>query len=203
MQQKLVKDVLKDHGTILDEHGFLPPPVKENSCGSIIEEEFSEEIEKEAEAMHTYFTSEHRKNEIENDSSDKKSEEDERKRKRCHVPPDTLLLQADEDVTKSQEPGRKVNKTFTATVETGQGRCEYLAARSPESLQLLVAAVLVLLGLFSGKKLEVISDGATWIGNWIGRLTGIEVYHLLCWYHLTKRVLVGLSGLGVPKEERK
>ena len=202
-QQKLVKDVLKEHDKILDEHGFLPPSAKENSCNDIIEEVFSEEIEEEAEAMYTYFTSEHRKNEIENDSSDKKNEEDERKRKRRHVPPDTILLQADEDVTKSQEPGRKVNKTFTATVETGMGRCEYLAARSSESLQLLVAAVLVLLGLFSGKKLEVISDGATWIGNWIGRLTGVEVYHLLCWYHLTKRVLVGLSGLGLPKEERK
>jgi len=203
VQQKLVKEVLKDHDTILDEHGFLPPPVKENSCGSIIDEEFSEEMEEEAGAMYTYFTSEHRKNEIENDSSDKNSEAGETQCKRRHIPQDTILLQADEDVTKSQEPGRKVNKTYTATVETGTGRCEYLAARSPESLQLLVAAVLVLLGLFSGKKLEVISDGATWIGNWIGRLTGVEVYHLLCWYHLTKRVLVGLSGLGVPKEERK
>ena len=107
-----------------------------------------------------------------------------------------------------QEPGRKANKTLTATVETGTGRCEYLAARSSESLQLLVAAVLVLLGLFRRggaviMKLEVISDGATWIGNWIGRLTGVEVYHLLCWYHLTKRVLVGLSGFGGSKEERK
>jgi hypothetical protein len=113
------------------------------------------------------------------------------------------LLQADEVVTKSQEPDRKTNKTFTATLETGWGRCEYLAARSSEMLQILVAAVLALLGLFSGKKLEVISDGATWIGNWIGRFTGVEVYHLLCWYHLCKRVCVGLSGVGATKAERE
>jgi hypothetical protein len=66
-----------------------------------------------------------------------------------------------------------------------------------------VAVILVLWGLFSGKKLEVISDGAAWIGNWIGRLIGVEVYHLLCWYHLCKRVCVGLSGMGTSKEERE
>ena len=48
VQQKLAKYVLKDHDTILDEHDFLPPPSKENSCDSIIEEEFSEEMEEEA-----------------------------------------------------------------------------------------------------------------------------------------------------------
>ena len=53
-QQKLVKDVLKEHDKILDEHA-----AEENSCDSIIEKEFSEEIEEEAEAMYTYFTSEH------------------------------------------------------------------------------------------------------------------------------------------------
>ena len=202
-QQQFTDKVLKEHGKTLGEHGFLPPPSKNDSCAAIIEETFPEEIEEEAEALYTHFTSEHRKNEIENDGCDQKNNDGQTKRKRRHVPSDTILLQADEVVTKSQEPGRKMNKTFTATLEIGTGRCEYLAARSSESLQLLVAAVLVLWGLFSGKKLEVISDGATWIGNWIGRLTGVEVYHLLCWYHLTKRVLVGLSGLGVPKEERK
>jgi hypothetical protein len=202
-QQQLVDNVLKEHGETLDKHGFLPPPPKNNTDDNIIDAECSEEIKEEAEALYTYFTSEHRKNEVESDSRDKNDGDGDTERKRRHVPSDTILLQADEDVTKSQEPGRKANKTFTATVETGTGRCEYLAARSSESLQLLVAAVLVLLGLFSGRKLEVISDGATWIGNWIGRLTGVEVNHLLCWYHLTKRVLVGLSGLGVPKEERK
>jgi hypothetical protein len=201
-QQKFVKDVLQEHGKTLDKHGFLPPPPKSNSCDGV-DEEFSEEIKERADELYTHFTSEHRKNKDENDSCDKKEDDVAPKRRPRHVPADTILLQADEDVTKSQEPGRKANKTFTATVETGTGRCEYLAARSSESLQTLVAAVLILLGLFSGKKLEVISDGAAWIGNWIGRLRGLEVYQFLCWYHLTKRVLVGLSGLGAPKEERK
>ena len=38
-----------------------------------------------------------------------------------------ILLQADEVVTKSQESGRKMNQTFTATLEIGAGRCEYLS----------------------------------------------------------------------------
>ena len=63
----------------------------------------------------------------------------------------------------------------------------------------------MLLGLFSGKKLklEVISDGAAWIRLWVARFTGIDVYHLLCWYHLCKRVCAGLSGLGTSADERK
>jgi hypothetical protein len=201
-QQKFTDNVLKEHGETLGKYGFLPPS-DNDSCAEITDETFSEEIEEEAEALYTHFTSECSKSEIETKSCNENNGEEGTKRRRRHVPSDTILLQADEVVTKSQEPGRKMNKTFTATLETGTGRCEYLAARSSESLQILVAAVLALLGLFSGKKLEVISDGATWIGHWIGRLTGLEVYHLLCWYHLTKRVLVGLSGLGVAKEERK
>jgi hypothetical protein len=62
--------------------------------------------------------------------------------------------------------------------------------------------VLVLWGLFTGKKLEVISDGAAWIRLWIAALVGIEVQQILCWWHLCKRVSAGLSGLGVGKEER-
>ena len=147
------------------------------------------------------FTAEHHKNKSE---SDQDGDPKEIESKRCcrHVPEDTILLQADEVVTKSQESGRKTNKTFTATLETGAERCEYLASRSSESLQTLVAVILVLWGLFSGKKLEVISDGAAWIRLWIGRLVGVEVCHLLCWYHLCKRVYEGLSGVGAAKEER-
>ena len=33
----------------------------------------------------------------------------------------------------SQESGCKVNKTFTATLESGLGRCKYLVSRSSES----------------------------------------------------------------------
>ena len=198
-QRKFVENVLKEHGETLDKHGFLPPSPKNDSCDEIIDETFPEEIEAEAAALYAHFTSEYGENKTESDLCDNNEAKD----KPRHVPSDTILLQADEVVTKSQEPGRKANKTFTATLEVGGGRCEYLAARSSEALQKLVAAVLVLLGLFSGQKLEVISDGAAWIGNWIGRLMGVEVYHLLCWYHLCKRVCVGLSGVGVPKAERE
>jgi hypothetical protein len=59
------------------------------------------------------------------------------------------------------------------------------------------------MGLFCGKRLEVISDGALWISDWIGRLCGLEVYQILCWYHLCKRVCEGLSGLGASKAERE
>ena len=85
---------------------------------------------------------------IENDHP----KEGEGKRYPRQVPPDTILLQADEVLTKSQEPGCKTNRTFTATLETGLGQCEYLAARSSVSLQTFVAVILVLWGLLSGKK---------------------------------------------------
>jgi len=203
MQQQFVESVLKEHGETLDKHGFLPPPSEKSACEGVVDDEdTSETIDTEVEALYAYFTGEHRKNENETEA-DGVPKEIEGKRCRRHVPPDTILLQADEVVTKSQEPGCKTNKTFTATLETGLGHCEYLASRSSESLQMLVAVILVLWGLFSGKKLEVISDGAAWIRLWIGRLVGVEVYHLLCWYHLCKRVYVGLSGLGAAKEERE
>ena len=209
-QQQFVESVLKEHGETLTKHGFLPPP-KESACEEIIEDVVSEEIEEEADALYTYFTAEHRKNKDESNTVESNvvenevcvANDDSTKRVPRHVPTDTIMLQADEVVTKSQEPGCKVNKTFTATLESGWGRCEYLAARSSESLQILVAVILVLWGLLAGKKLEVISDGAAWIRLWIGRLVGVEVYHILCWYHLCKRVCEGLSGVGASKEERK
>ena len=203
MQQQFVETVLQEHGETLDKHGFLPPPSEKSACERAVDDELSSEIiEAEVEALYAYFTKEHPTNESESDG-DGMPKEVEGKRCPRHVPADTILLQADEVVTKSQETGRKTNKTFTATLETGLGQCEYLASRSSESLQMLVAAILVLWGLFSGKKLEVISDGAAWIRLWIGRLVGVEVYHLLCWYHLCKRVYEGLSGLGATKEERE
>ena len=198
-QRQFSERVLAEYGETLESHGFLPPLSKIDSRDEIVDETIPEEIEEEADALYEYFTTERRKIKVEIDTRDKG---DDAPAKR-HVPMDAILLQADEVVTKTQEPGRKANKTFTATLETGTGRCEYLATRSSETLQILVAAILVLLGILSGKKLEVISDGATWIGNWIARLSGVEVYHLLCWYHLCKRVCVGLSGMGTSKEERE
>ena len=47
------------------------------------------------------------------------------------------------------------------------------------------------------------SDGARWIATWATGIEGVEVIRILCWYHLCKRVYEGLSGLGLPKEERK
>lgn len=207
-QRKLVDEVLSEHGEMLDTHGFLPPHSKKNASktdvpGDVFEEVFPEDVEEQAKSMYCHFTAGRLKIKSENDIDNEKIDENTLKRQPRRIPADTILLQADEVVTKSQEPGRKANKTFTATLEDGSGRCEYVATKSSESLQKLVAVILVLWGLFSGKNLEVISDGAAWIGLWIGRLCGVEVYHLLCWYHLCKRVCTALSGLGFPKGERE
>lgn len=136
------------------------------------------------------------KNPVSNENSSEK------KKPRC-VADDVLLVQADEDVTKSQENGRKQNKTYTATIEEAYGRCEYLVARSSVVLQHLVGVILVLMGLFKKKRLEVIRDGASWIATWIGAIMGRDVCHILCWYHLCKKVCYGLSGLGGAKERRE
>jgi hypothetical protein len=62
---------------------------------------------------------------------------------------------------------------------------------------------LTLPGLFFGKRLEVISDGARWIGDWIGGVKDVEVEHILCWYHLCKRNYEGPGAVGLAKEKRK
>ena len=116
---------------------------------------------------------------------------------------DVILVQLDEVVTKSQEEGRKTNLTYTGTVEDRSGRVVHLVAESSEALMRLIGVQLVLFGLFSGKRLEVLSDGARWIAVWAMGIVGIDVVAILCWYHLCKRVYEGLSGLGMSKEERK
>jgi len=116
---------------------------------------------------------------------------------------DVILVQLDEVVTKSQEEGRKTNLTYTGTVEDRSGRVVHLVAESSEALIRLIAVQLVLFGLFSGKRLEVLSDGARWIAVWAMGIVGVDVVAILCWYHLCKRVYEGLSGLGLAKEERK
>jgi hypothetical protein len=102
-------------------------------------------------------------------------------------PNDVIQLQVDEVVTKSQESGRKMNKTFTATIEDGSGRTEYLVAKTSPTLQLFGCGGVGVDEVVRGKRLEVISDGAIWIGDWIRRLCGLDVYQILCWYHLCKR----------------
>ena len=157
-QQQFVENVLKEQKETLAKHGFLPSP-KESVCEEITEDVLSEEIEEEADALYTHFTSEYRKNKSESSAGENEvgletTGDDRDKHVPRHVPEDTILLQADEVVTKSQESGCQVNKTFTATLESGLGRCEYLASRSSESLQILVAVILVLWGLLAGKKTE-------------------------------------------------
>jgi hypothetical protein len=116
---------------------------------------------------------------------------------------DTIQLQMDEVKTKSQEDDKKWNLTYTATLETADKRCFYLAAESVERLTQQVLVYLTVLGLFLGKRLEVVSDGASWIGDWVGSLNEVVVEHVLCWYHLRKRVYESLGALGLSKERRK
>ena len=60
-----------------------------------------------------------------------------------------------------------------------------------------------IMGIACGEKTGSDRDGAAWIRLWMGRLVGVDVYPILCWYHLCKRVCEGLSGVGAAKEERK
>ena len=80
----------------------------------------------------------------------------------------TIQVQLDEVKTKSQEPGKKMNITYTATLETSENECFDLAASTSEQLTRQVWAYLTVLGLLAGKRLEVLSDGARWIGDWVG-----------------------------------
>ena len=115
----------------------------------------------------------------------------------------TIQIQLDEVKTKSQEPGKKMNLTYTATLETSKRECFYLAASTSEQLIQQVWAYLTVLGLLAGKRLEVLSDGARWIGDWVGSLSGVAVEHILCWYHLRKRIYESFGAFGFPKEKRK
>ena len=116
---------------------------------------------------------------------------------------DTIQLQMDEVKTKSQEDDKKWNLTYTATLETADQQCYYLAAESVERLTQQVAAYFIVLGLYLGKRFEVLSDGASWIGDWVGSITGVEIEHVLCWYHLRTRIYQSLGALGLAKEPRK
>ncbi len=131
--------------------------------------------------------------------------------KACRIAKNTIQAQLDEVVTKSQEAGKKTNITYTATLETSEGECFCLAAKSSQELIQQMLARLMLLGLFLGKRLEVISDGARWISEWVGSMKGrdqcdpqsVKVEHILCWYHLCKRIYEGLSAVGLAKDKRK
>ena len=60
-----------------------------------------------------------------------------------------------------------------------------------------------MLGLFTGKRLEVISDGARWIAEWIASFQGVETTRVLCWCHLQKRIYEAMGAVGLAKDRRK
>lgn len=232
-QQQFIADILAEHHQLLQSHGFVPPQEQtchktdkqicletdkqtchetdKQTCLETDEEDCcSEEVEEQARKMFQYFTEQPLEttdeNDIQNDKPGDDASEQEipiAEKKPRRVAKDVILVQPDEVVTKSQEEGCKQNKTFTSTMENEHGRCEYLAAATMRELQLLMAGILILWCLFSGKTLEVLGDGASWIGTWVGSLTGVEVRYILCWYHLCKKVCFGLSGLGTNKAERE
>jgi len=114
----------------------------------------------------------------------------------------TIQCQLDEIKTKSQEKDKKWNLTYTATIETAEGLCYYLAGRSVEQLSMVLMAYLMMLG-YLDKKLEVVSDGATWISDWVGSVTQVPVVQILCWFHLRKRIYESLGAVGLAKEQRE
>jgi hypothetical protein len=114
----------------------------------------------------------------------------------------TIQVQLDEVKTKSQEENKKWNLTYTATIETAEGVCYYLAGRSVEQLTMVLMAYLMMLG-YMDKSLEVVSDGATWISDWVGSITQVPVVQILCWFHLRKRIYESLGAVGLAKEQRE
>jgi len=67
----------------------------------------------------------------------------------CKVARNSIQVQIDEVITKSQEKDKKVNVTYTATLETEEGKCFYLAAKSSLHLFWLVWIYLIRLGITS------------------------------------------------------
>jgi hypothetical protein len=72
---------------------------------------------------------------------------------------DKIQVQCDEVKTKSQETGKKWNLTYTATIETAEGLCYYLAAANISQLILTLMTYLAMLG-YLNKSLEVVSNGS-------------------------------------------
>ena len=66
---------------------------------------------------------------------------------------------------------------------------------------MVVMAYLIMLG-YLDQRLEVVSDGATWIHDWVSGVTQVPVVQILCWFHLRKRIYEGLGAVGLAKEQR-
>ena len=119
-----------------------------------------------------------------------------------HIEDGKIQVQLDEVKTKSQEKDKKWNLTYTATIETAEGLCYYLAGRSVEQLTMVLMVYLMMLG-YLDKRLEVVSDGATWISDWVSSVTQVPVVQILCWFHLRKRIYESLGAVGLAKEQRE
>lgn len=115
----------------------------------------------------------------------------------------SVLLQLDEVLTRAQRQKRKYNTLYTAVIENEFGEVEGLVASTPNQLIKRAIVVLHRMGVFTDKRLEVISDGAKWIADAIEPFNSIGCYHILCWYHLAKRVYQGVSAIGLAKPQRK
>jgi hypothetical protein len=120
------------------------------------------------------------------------------------VDPGYVIVQPDEVKTKAQATtaGKEV-WTFTAVVLVA-GLRYALAESTAEGLWFQVAALLVHLGVLSGRRqVLVLGDGASWIRSWFEGL-GLSVKAMIvCWWHLRKRCYEQLSSAGGPKDRRR
>ena len=126
-----------------------------------------------------------------------------RSSEKTRVAQGSVLLQLDEVLTRAQRQKRKFNTLYTAVIENEFGDIDGLVASTPNQLIRRVIVVLHRMGVFTDKRLEVISDGAKWIAEAIEPFNSIGCYHILCWYHLAKRVYQGVSAIGLAKPQRK
>lgn len=119
------------------------------------------------------------------------------------VDPGTVMVQGDEVVVKAQAcTGMKQIKVYTAVVST-EKRTWYFAEEGAQALLYLVGACLAICGVHEGAlQLLFVNDGARWIRDWFDGLHVKSKTMVLCWYHLTKRCLDGLSMACAGKKHR-
>jgi Uncharacterised protein family (UPF0236) len=120
------------------------------------------------------------------------------------VDDDFVIVEPDEVKTKAQHStGRKEVWTFTAVVLVAE--LSYAVAdATAEGLWLQVSALLVELGVLSGKRrLLVLGDGASWIRTWFESLKIYPKAMILCWWHLRKRCYQQMSSAGGLKDRRR
>jgi hypothetical protein len=118
--------------------------------------------------------------------------------------PGSVIVEPDEVKTKAQpSTGRKEVWTYTAVVLVAHG-CYSFAEATAEGLWSQVGALLLELGVLSGKRrLLVLGDGASWIRSWFEGLGISPKAMILCWWHLRKRCYESMSTAGGPKDRRR